>query len=82
MKATSGESFVALFAWDAFTLRVDFRCYVLGFLDFLYVGTPIRTDCFYPFWQKQLSSDPETYDEFLRILAVSSEEECAPVEVC
>lgn len=31
--------------------------------------------------KKQLSSDPETYDEFLRILAVSSEEECSPVEL-
>ena len=31
--------------------------------------------------QKQLTNDPETYEEFLRTLATSSEEQCSPVEV-
>ncbi|XP_068694172.1 uncharacterized protein [Montipora foliosa] len=31
--------------------------------------------------KKQLSGDPETYEEFLRTLSMSSEEECSPVEL-
>lgn len=32
--------------------------------------------------QKQLIGDPVTYEEFLRTLALSSAEQCSPVEVC